>query len=460
MITEPSSFRDPSGHLYWHEGNIYRSITDKYIKTYNSVKESGLYDELIAEKSMVAFQEQSKNNKIAFADEVSLVIKPEVLPFISYPYEWSFSQLKDAALLTLDLHIRALKRNFLLKDASAYNVQFLNGKPTFIDHLSFEECENYPVWPAYGQFCRHFLAPLVLMSKVDPGLNSLLKVHIDGIPLPMACKLIPTRKLLSLGLFVHFLLHAKSQQKHSDSQKNITNTAGLSSKQMVNLAISLRDTIAKLKWKAEGTEWGEYYSDTNYSSEAMESKFQIVKSFAKKVPDVKMIWDLGGNTGEFSREVQDYAELVVCFDVDMVAVENNYLQVKGNNDKKILPLVMDLTNPSSAIGFASKERGSLTSRGKSNLAIALAIVHHLAISNNIPLKYIAEYLSSITDYLIIEFIPKEDSQVQRLLKSRHDIFTRYTEEDFVADFSHYFNIFERKNISDSCRTIFFMKRSC
>ena len=309
MITEPSSFRDPSGQLYWHEGNLYRSITDKYIETYNSVKNSGLYDELIAEKKLVAFQEQPETTKIAFPDVIPLFIKPELLPFISYPYEWSFSQLKDAALLTLDLHIKALKKNFLLKDASAYNVQFLNGKPIFIDHLSFEESENYPVWPAYGQFCRHFLAPLILMSKVDPGLSSLLKVHIDGIQLPMANRLIPTRKLLSFGLLIHFLIHAKSLQKHSDSKKNITNAARLSSSQMANLAISLRETITKLKWKAEGTEWGEYYSDTNYNSEAMESKFHIVKDFTNNVPNLKMIWDLGGNTGEFSRAFKNLQTL-------------------------------------------------------------------------------------------------------------------------------------------------------
>ena len=454
-----SSFRDPSGYLFWHDGKLYRTITDKYIDTYKTIKQSGLFDTLSFEKKIVEFKEQSVEKNSFFSKKASLILEPDILPFISYPYEWSFSQLKDAAMLTLDLHIAGLKNNFLLKDASAYNVQFLNGKPIFIDHLSFDVCDKYSVWPAYGQFCRHFLAPLVLMSKVDPGLNSLLKLYIDGIPLPIACKFISIRKLLSFGLFVHFLCHANSQKKYADKGEILKNEKKLSPLQMLNFAFSLKETITKLTWQPKGTEWIEYYNDTNYSNNAMQNKIELILCFVKKIPGVRMLWDFGANTGFMSRAIQEYAEHIICFDIDVASVEKNYLQVKKNLETKILPLVMDFTNPSPAIGFASQERCSLNNRGKADLGLALALIHHLSISNNIPFSYLAKYFSSLCNYLIIEYIPKEDSQVQRLLLSRNDIFFEYTPENFIKEFSVYFEIISQKRIVDSNRTLFLMKTS-
>lgn len=457
MINETSSFRDPSGYLFWLDGKLYRTITDEYINTYEAIKQSGLFDKLVAENKIVKFKEQPTSNFPHRNTKISLILEPDILPFVSYPYEWSFSQLKDAALLTLDLHIDALKNNFLLKDASAYNIQFMNGKPIFIDHLSFDLCDKYPIWPAYGQFSRHFLAPLVLMSKVDPGLNSLLKIYIDGIPLPIARKLVPFRKLLSIGLLIHFVWHANSQRKYENKGDVLKNTKKLSTGQMLNFAISLKETIVKLRWEPKGTEWGEYYDDTNYNGSAMESKIKIISDFVKKVPSAKIIWDFGGNTGDMSRAIHEYTEHIICFDIDTAAVEKNYLKVKKSKVAKILPLIMDFTNPSPAIGFASKERHSLDSRGKADIGLALALIHHLAISNNIPLAYIAKYFASLCKFLIIEFIPKEDSQVQRLLLSRNDIFSSYTHDDFVDIFSNYFEILSHEKIADSERTLFLMK---
>lgn len=457
MQQVPSSFRDPSGRLFWQDGNLYRTVTDRYIDTYQALKGSGLLDTLQAEKKIVAYKEHLPGVLPQCPKNAALILEPKILPFISYPYEWSFSQLKDAALLTLDLHIQALKKGFLLKDASAYNIQFLNGKPIFIDHLSFDPAEKYNIWPAYGQFCRHFLAPLVLMAKVDPRLNSLSMLHLDGIPLPLARKLLPARKLLSFGLFVHFWCHARSQKKYADKGHVVQKMGKLSARQMLNIAQSLMETVTRLKWQPKGTEWIEYYDHTNYSDAAMRTKIKIITQFIQKVPQPGMVWDVGGNTGDMSRAVQAYADHVVCFDIDPAAVESNYLQVKKNKETKILPLVMDFSNPSSDVGFASKERVSLNRRGKPDVAMVLALIHHLAISNNIPLNRLAAYLASLCHHLIIEFIPKQDSQVQRLLMSREDIFSEYTQEHFENQFSSYFEMTGKEPVADSTRTIYLMK---
>ncbi len=459
MKNVTSSFRDPSGHLFWQNGVLYRTVTGGYANTYDAVKRSGLFDELTAERKIVAFKEVSSDNFPNLSESVSFVLAPEVLPFVSYPYEWSFSQLKDAALLTLDLHICGMERGFLLKDASAYNVQFLNGKPVFIDHLSFDLFDKYPIWPAYGQFCRHFLAPLVLVSKVDPGMQSLLKNYMDGIPLPLARKLVPARKLIDFGLFVHFLCHANSQKKYADKPEALKNPKKMSVSQMLDFAISLKDTVTKLKWRSEETEWAEYYKDTNYSDNALRSKIELVSNFVRQIPIANMVWDFGGNTGFVSRAIQEHAEHIVCFDIDAGAVERNYLAVKANNETKILPLVMDFANPSPSIGFASTERMSLQNRGKADVGMALALVHHLAISNNIPLGYLAKYFSKLCRFLIVEFVPREDSQVQRLLLSREDIFDAYTCENFLEEFSAHFDILGRENVADSKRSVFLMKSS-
>ena len=457
MHEVPSSFRDPSGHLFWEGDRLYRTVTDRYIDTYQALKRSGLLDILQAEKKIVEFKEHSANAFSQPHNGAVLILEPKILPFISYPYEWSFSQLKDAALLTLDLHIQALKNGFLLKDSSAYNIQFLRGKPIFIDHLSFDPAEKYDIWPAYGQFCRHFLAPLALMAKIDPGLNGLLKLHVDGIPLPLACKLLPMRKLLNFGFFIHLWAHAKFQKKYADKGHVVKKMNKLSHRQMLDIAQSLTDTVTKLRWNPNGTEWIEYYDNTNYSDTAMRNKIDIVTDFVQKVSPISTVWDFGGNTGDISRAIQTYADHIVCFDVDAAAVESNYLQVKKNKETKMLPLVMDFSNPSSDVGFASKERLSLNQRGKADLIMALALIHHLAISNNLPLNHVAKYLASLCRHLIIEFIPKEDSQVQRLLLSREDIFDDYTQDHFVGKFSSYFEIKCEERVRDSTRTLYLMK---
>ena len=458
MIREPSSFRDPAGYLFWKDNRIFRAISHDYFQVYRAVSEARFFKSLCEQKKIIGFTEKTPAKFSELPEDISLVLIPEMLPFISYPYEWSFSQLKDAALLTLDLHISALKEGFLLKDASSYNIQFMYGKPVFIDHLSFEKCDKYPIWPAYGQFCRHFLAPLVLMSKVDPCLGKTLQQHIDGIPLSLACKLLPLRRFLAFGLFIHLFCHAKTQKKYAQKDLGDKKLKKLSPFQMLNIARSLRQTVSGLQWKPKGTEWGEYYRITNYSDKAMHHKMSMIAEYVSGIPGVKMLWDFGANTGEMSRCVKQYAANIICFDVDEAAVEKNYLQVKVNRETNILPLVMDFKNPSPSIGFASEERLSLSDRGKTDCGLALALIHHLAITNNLPFRHVAKYFSSLCKYLIIEFVPKEDSQVQRLLQSREDIFPKYDLENFKKEFCIYFEIVQQKTIFDSRRTLFLMKK--
>jgi hypothetical protein len=452
-----SSFRDPSGFLFSREGVLYRQVNQVYQPHYDQLLSSKLYARLVYAGLLIPHEEVD----LAPEDPVDAyrVIKPEPLRFVSYPYEWSFSQLKDAALATLAIQKHALEAGIVLKDASAYNIQFHNGKPALIDTLSFEAYHEGEPWVAYRQFCQHFLAPLALMAYTDIRLSQLLRVYIDGIPLDLASGLLPWRTRYGLGLGTHIHLHASAQKRYADKPLVTSQTMRKMSKlSFMGLMDSLESTTRKLAWKPAGTEWGDYYaaSSSHYSSVAFEHKRQLVSQLLDRFQP-GMVWDLGANTGEFSRLAAVKGALTVAFDIDPAAVEQNYQKVKNNQETRILPLVMDFTNPSPALGWHNHERQSLLERSPADVLMALALIHHLTISNNVPLPMLADYLHHLGHRLIIEWVPKDDSQVQKLLASRKDIFPTYHQAGFEAAFDEFFTISEKIPIQDSSRVLYLMQ---
>lgn len=447
---EFSSFRDPSGFIYQEDGEIYRKINHIYKNDYDILINSGLYDKLISKKLMLPFSEITSKDTQAYK-----IIKPEKINFISYPYEWSFSQYKDAALLTLKIQKLALLHKMTLKDASAYNVQFHNGKPVFIDHLSFTQLDESKPWQGYKQFCQHFLAPITLMAKKDINLSNLMKNYIDGIPLDLASKLLP--KFTNIGIITNIHMNAFFQNMYSSSQKEKSTIKNMNFQRHITLIEGLYQTIQDLKNPHIETEWGEYYKSTNYSDKSFAEKENTIKQFVKQLQNINMIWDLGANNGHFTKIASDNKIFSIAFDIDPIAVEKNYNAIKKEQQTNILPLVFDLLNPSPAIGWANKERENINNRSKPDLVMALALIHHLSISNNIPFDYIASYLKNLSPYLIIEFVDKQDSQVQKLLTSRDDIFPWYNQTQFEDTFKKYYNIIQKHNISNTQRTLYLLK---
>jgi len=451
---ESSSFRDPSGILFRINGSIYRQINQSYKNEYDCLMDSGLYKNLVDEKLLVPHEEVEIPPLLQ--DKVYKVIKPETIPFISYPYEWSFSQLKQAALTTLEIQKITMKYEMTLKDCSAYNIQFRNGKPILIDTLSFEKYEEGQPWKAYRQFCQHFLAPLALMSHTDIRLNQLLRIYIDGIPLDLARKLLPTRTLSMFSLLSHIHFHAKSQKYYEDKDIKIKERK-IGRRSFIGIVESLHSGVKKLKWSGDKTEWGNYYSDTNYSDVAFSQKKEFVSKFLKEI-NPKIVWDLGANTGIFSRLSSDMGINTISFDIDPVAVEKNYLECIKKQEIKLLPLLLDLTNPSPNIGWANNERMSFVDRGPADAILALALIHHLVISNNVPLRKTVEFFKKNCNFLIIEFIPKTDTQVKRLLSTREDIFDEYNKENFEKEFKKDFVIRDEIMIKDSERILYSMEK--
>jgi hypothetical protein len=449
----PGSFRDPSGFIFRHQGRLYRQVNQLYREHYDLLINSGLYQKLNAAGLLISHEEAKP--ELARTPECYKIIRPLFVPFISYPYEWSFSQLKDAALLTIKIQKIALEHGMSLKDASAYNIQFVQGNPLLIDTLSFEKYVAGRPWIAYRQFCQHFLAPLALMARRDIRLNQLSRIFLDGIPLDLASHLLPLGTRCKFSLLSHIHLHARSQQHYQDKPVKISERQ-LSRFHFMALIDSLASAVAGLRWQPQGTAWSEYYEHTRYTARAIEFKRKCVDDYLEILKPLQ-IWDIGANTGLFSRLASDRRIPTVSLDIDPAAVEINYRQSRQEGNPFILPLVGDITNPSPGIGWGNNEKRSLLERGPTDTILALAMLHHLAIANNLPFAKIAALFSGLCRTLIVEFIPKEDSQVQRLLASREDIFPDYHARGFEEEFARFFSIERVDKIAQSSRSLYLLK---
>jgi ribosomal protein L11 methylase PrmA len=451
---ERSSFRDRRGFVFWEGGKAFRQINESGREAYTQLMESGLYSELERSGLLVPHEEVSGRET---GEPAYKTILPQQVPFVSYPYEWSFSQLKDAALVTLRAQKLALKYGMALRDASAYNVQFVGGRPVIIDTLSFGRYEEGEPWVAYRQFCQHFLAPLALMAKVDPALLQLERVYIDGVPLALAAKLLPLQARLSFGLATHISLHARFQRQHQGTGRRAQ--ASVSRTSLEGLVASLESTVRAQQLGRIKTEWDDYYArNNNYSDASMEEKARVVKDFLQEIKPERVV-DLGANDGRFSRAAAELGAFVVSADIDPLAVDANWHQVLRAKEKQIVPLLLDLTNPSPGLGWADQERMSFTERAQADAVLALALIHHLAIANNLPLEMVAEYFATLAPWLVIEFVPKSDSQVKKLLATREDIFHNYTHEGFEKAFSKHYRVAAKRKLRDAERTMYLMERT-
>lgn len=447
------SFRDPSGFVFEAGGEIYRHVAEKHAGHYDHLLSSGLYEALVSRGLLISHEEA--DSSLSPSPGAHRVLRPEVVDFISYPYEWCFGQLQDAALKTLEIQSIALDHGMSMRDASAYNIQFHRGRPTLIDTLSFERLPPGKPWIAYRQFCQHFLAPLALASHGDARMVQMMRGHIDGIPLDLASSLLPLRTRWRPGLGMHIHSHARAQKRHESSDGSPSRS--FSERSFKALISSLTSAVSRLGPSSEPTTWSEYYEEAaSYSEEGLGHKKEVVAGYLDTAGPAS-VWDLGANVGVFSRLASSRKIPTVSFDVDYGCLEASYRRVKSEGEEHLLPLFCDLTNPAPSLGWALAERDSLTDRGPADLAMALALVHHLAIGNNVPLDAVAGFFRSICRWLIVEFVPKSDPKVELLLKSREDIFDDYTPDGFEKAFLESFEVVSRTPVRSSERVLYLMR---
>jgi hypothetical protein len=448
-----SSFRDPSGYVFIEDNKVKRVINQIYFEQYKALTDSGFYKILFDKKYLIPHQEVSKTDS-------EITIEASKIPFINYPYEWSFLQYKHAALLTLKIQKLCLENNFILKDASAFNITFHEGKPIFIDTLSFDFYQENNPWLAYKQFIMHFLGPLVLTKYFGQDHLKILSQNLEGISLQKLSKLLPFKSYLSPTILTNIHLLAKYDKKYESDKKTVNNN--LSKASQIKLLDGLYDFISNLSVD-EKTEWDHYYNQINYDNVAYQFKKEVVKNWFLAIKGKSLI-DIGGNDGTFSRELNDLGKLIIVADVDPNAVEQNYKQVLKNKEKMILPIVADVLNLSANYGFNNEERFSFIDRVKdSNLdgCLALAVIHHITLSGNIPFSLSAKFFSKMAPNLLIEFPNRSDSWVQFLLDSKREFknhFDFYNEENFEKEYSVYFEILKKQRIASSERILYSLKR--
>ena len=395
------------------------------------------------------------------SSDSEIIIQPEQIPFITYPYEWSFNQYKEAALLTLKLQKYCLEKGFSLKDASAFNITYHNGKAVFIDTLSFDFYTDNSPWRAYKQFIMHFLGPLVLAKYNGSEALRLMTTFIDGVPLKQIAAMLPFKTRLNPFLYSNIHLLAKFEDRHSKDYKDEVVPPKLSKKAQLKIITSLYDYIKNLSLN-ETSEWGDYYDKTNYTKDAFETKATLIN---KWVDDLKpdSIIDIGGNDGTFVRRIKYKFNLSLVCDIDNNAVDFNYEQIRRNTETNMLPFVLDIINPAPAIGFENKERQSFLSRIASfgpDITMALAVIHHITLSGNVPFDMSAHFFASFSKYLIIEFPKRDDSWVNRLLSTKGEFkshFDFYNIENFETTYFEYFDLVDKEDVRDSKRVLYFFK---
>lgn len=450
----PSSYRDPSGFIFSQSGVLYRQVNKVFAPHFDYFISSGCYQKLVDKHLLIPHKQLNEN--LTGDTEWHTTLQPETIPFLSWPYEWSFDMLKDAALLTLTVLKESLSHGMILKDASAYNIQWYNGRLIFIDTLSFEKYNEKEPWVAYRQFCEHFLAPLLLMHYRKQPLQPMMLAWPDGIPLQIVSSLLPVRSKFSLHTYLHIHLNARMGAKAGSSSKK---PVRFTKQKLLNLVASLEMLVKKLRLQGNKSTWSEYYTEAATRDNYLDEKKKIIREWLGAMSEIKTAADLGANDGVFSQLLAERNIFTIAADFDPYCINNLYLSVFKSREKNILPLVADIANPTPAIGVNNEERSALTERLHADLALALALIHHLAIGKNIPFDKIAFFFNRVCrKNLVIEFVPKGDEKVQLMLSAKKDIYTGYTEEAFEQAFKKYFQVSKRQPVGNSGRVLYLLTK--
>ena len=455
---EPGSFRDPDSRVLTSEGRVFRLLSERGLSDWNALQESGLFEALVDEGKLVATSEAELDVPAeTLYSGIAGVLEHERIPFVSYPYEWTFSMLRDAALLQLELVRRAIGAGMILKDSSPYNVQFHGARPIFVDVGSFEELREGEAWAGYRQFCMLFLYPLLLQAWKGIPFQPWLRGSVDGIT-PQECRaLLSRRDLFRRGAFTHVALHSRLEGRYDSGDADVKKelkAAGFHKELIVANVRKLEKLVSNLRWQPTTSTWSEYALTTTYSEGDAERKTEFVAR-AVESERPKLVWDLGCNEGHHARLAAMTADYVVALDADAVVVDRLYEALRSEGSEKILPLVMNLVDPSPGLGWQGLERRPLPGRGTPDLTLCLALVHHVVISGNVPVRDFVDWLHGLSSALVIEFPAPDDPMVQRLLvrKRPHD-HPDYTREWFEQCLGERFDVIRTERLESGTRTLF------
>ena len=454
---EPGSFRDPDTRVFHHDGAVFRALSERALADWQRLADTRFYQQLERQGRLIGTRRVAHRDKLPdLSPQWTAVLEHERLPMVSYPYEWSFSMLKDAALLQLDLTLAALDESMILKDATPFNVQWVGSRPTFIDIGSFTAYEPGDPWAGYRQFCETFLYPLFLQAYRNVPFHPWLRGRLDGMSAEECRSFLSSRDYLRPGVLTHVYLQAMAQTRYEDSNADVKkelHAAGFGAGLIKNNVSRLRRTVHGLHWRPARSTWSDYQRTHTYDEADLERKTDFLGHVLRS-RRWSLVWDIGCNTGVYSRLAADNAEYVLALDADPVVIESLYQELRHETHANILPLVGDVADPSPGLGWRGRERQTLVDRGDPDLLVCLALVHHVVIGRNVPLADFIAWLAEFDADVVLEFVDRGDPMVERLLHNRRGQAIDYSREAAEAVLESRFHIVARAPLASGTRTVY------
>ncbi len=457
---DAGSFRDREGRVVYSGDRVLRALSPRALDAWETLAATAFFERLSDAGKVVATHRVEMPEELAAEGWVA-TLEHRRIAFVSYPYEWSFGMLRDAALLQLELLRLALDDDMILKDASSYNVQWQGTHPVFIDIASFETWIDGDPWAGYLQFCQLYLYPLLLTAYLDVGFHPWLRGSLDGIGAEEINRLFSWWDRLRPGVATDVYLQARLQAAHAkteavNSLRQELRGAGFRKQMIVHNVERLEKIVRRLRWRRSESEWASYTQACSYDSEDRDQKHHFVEEAARRLRP-GLVWDLGCNTGDYSCLVAEHADYVVAIDGDHLAVEHLYRRLMADGPSNVLPLCIQLADPSPALGWRERERRTLSERGQPDLVLCLALIHHLVITANLPVTEVLDWLAELGGNLVLELVTESDPMVQRLLRNKGGAVHDYETAFVVARIEERFEVLERKELQDGLRHLYLLQ---
>jgi SAM-dependent methyltransferase len=456
---EPSSFRDPNARVFTADGEILRALGPRGHREFETLLGTTFYRRFLERGSVIPSEpvDAEPFHARGLPRQWVSVLRHTRVPFISYPYEWSFGMLRDAALLHLELMEAALAEGMVLKDSSPFNYQWFGSRPLLVDVGSFEKLAPGETWIGYRQFCQTFLYPLLLEAQKGIDFRPLLRSRLDGIEPKQCARIMGPWSALRPGVLKHVLLQSALSDAYADTRADLSNevaSAGFDTGLIRSNLRGLGRVIRSLR-APRTSKWAAYTTDHRYAAQDESAKNAFVAR-AIATRRWSTVWDLGCNTGTFARAAARGGEHVVAVDSDPVVIDRLYEELKSAREEAVLPLVVDVADPSPATGWRGRERRPFAARGAPDLVLCLALVHHLVISSNIPLAEVVEWLRSLGGAVVVEFVTRADPMVRRLLLNKKETHEDYDVAPFEEALRTCFRVVERATLPSGTRVLYFV----
>jgi SAM-dependent methyltransferase len=457
-LIDPGSFRDRQGRVYHAADGVLRGLSAKGLESWKALERTAFFQRLTEAGKLVRTRQVEPETVPASlaAEGWAAVLAHEKIPFISYPSEWCFGMLRDAALLHLELLYSALGEGLILQDATPFNVQWHGARPVFIDIPSFVPLAPGQPWAGYRQFCEQFLFPLMLQAYRGVPFQPWLRGCLDGINAEQMRRLLSWRDVLRPGVLLHVCLQARLQTSYRATKRDVRRElreAGFGKEMIRANARRLTHLIRRLAPHSEPSAWANYEQNTTYEPAERQQK----EVFVRRVVETRtwnLVWDLGCNTGRFTRIAARHANTVVALDADAETIERLYRQLRAKECTTILPLVVDVSDPSPNRGWRGLERHALVERGRPDLVLCLALLHHLVLSVGIPLREVVDWLAELCQHAVIEFVTRDDPMAQALLRHKDEQYADYSLPFFEQCFHERFELLYRETLGSGTRILY------